>query len=248
MRILKIYFDHLAMFKDGVFECDLFASDKVPAGDESVFELTRPVYTNNIIAFAGINASGKTTALNLLELACRILSGYPVNGGSLPSSLARCFDGPSTFRCLAWHEGTLYLAESLLCEGSGESPEEHGMGFAEESVFRISGGPIKKSGLDSWEGLISRSALLYRRTEIGDGWTVLAAPDVSISAAVIKRDSGVRPRTVLLRETGYRIQEGFDGIDQVLRVFDSRIERLEVRDAGRVFLLKFTGDEPMVLS
>lgn len=251
MKILKIYFDHLTMFKDGIFELDLYASDKVPAADESVFELGRPIYTNNSIAFAGINASGKTTALNLLELACRIVNGYPVNGGSLPSSLASCFDAPSTFRCLVWHEGCMYLIESTLCDGAGESPEERGMGLVEETVSRIASGSIKKSDLGSWDDLVSKSTLLYRRTSAGedwDDWTVLASPSISISAAVIKRHSGVRPKIILMRETGYRLQESFEGIDDVLRVFDSRIEHLEARDSGRAFLLQFTGGEPMLLS
>ena len=35
MKLLKVSFDHLQMFEDGLFEIDLFASDRVPADDES---------------------------------------------------------------------------------------------------------------------------------------------------------------------------------------------------------------------
>ena len=66
MKLLKIRFDHVRMFENGIFELDFYASDKVPSSDESVFSLGRPVYSNCIVALAGINASGKTTALNLL--------------------------------------------------------------------------------------------------------------------------------------------------------------------------------------
>lgn len=34
MKLLKIRFDHLTMFEDGIFEIDLFASDRVTASDE----------------------------------------------------------------------------------------------------------------------------------------------------------------------------------------------------------------------
>ena len=70
MKLLKVCFDHLSMFEDGLFEIDLFASDRVTASDESAFELADHLYVNSVVALAGINATGKTTALNLLELAC----------------------------------------------------------------------------------------------------------------------------------------------------------------------------------
>ena len=56
------------MFKDSIFEINLFASDKVPASDESTTPLVGRIYSNNIIGLSGINASGKTTALALIEL------------------------------------------------------------------------------------------------------------------------------------------------------------------------------------
>ena len=74
MKLLKIRFDHVRMFENGIFELDFYASNKVPSSDESVFSLGRPVYSNCIVALAGINASGKTTALNLIELACRVVN------------------------------------------------------------------------------------------------------------------------------------------------------------------------------
>ena len=62
MKLLKIHFDHLTMFEDGIFEIDLFASDRVTASDESAFELADHLYVNSVVALAGINATGKTTA------------------------------------------------------------------------------------------------------------------------------------------------------------------------------------------
>lgn len=94
MKLLKVCFDHLTMFEDGLFDIDLFASDRVTASDESAFELADHLYVNSVVALAGINATGKTTALNLLELACRIVDGSPARGGGLhqrspPRSTAR---------------------------------------------------------------------------------------------------------------------------------------------------------------
>lgn len=249
MKLLKIYFDHMKMFKNGIMELDLFASDKVPASDESVAELARPIYSNNIIALAGINASGKTTALNLIELACRIVDGSPINGAGLPSAMPSLFDGPSTFRCLAWHDKNAYLIESVLA--CGKNVTESGRdGFAihGEVVSRIPGRALKKSTLASWEELRAVATDPVRRSELSDAWSMLASPDVSIAAAVVARDVGERCRIVSVRDGGFRLRESFEGLDDVLRVFDARIEHLEVRDSGRVFVLTFTGEEPMLLS
>ncbi len=62
-----------------VFCLDLFtAGDKVPREDESAFELARPIYSTACSHSRRINASGKTTALSLFELACRIINGDPL--------------------------------------------------------------------------------------------------------------------------------------------------------------------------
>ena len=114
MKLLKVCFDHLSMFEDGLFEIDLFASDRVTASDESAFELADHLYVNSVVALAGINATGKTTALNLLELACRIVDGSPARGGGLPSTFPAAFDSPSKLKCVIWHADRLYLLESVL--------------------------------------------------------------------------------------------------------------------------------------
>lgn len=54
MKLLKVCFDHLTMFEDGLFDIDLFASDRVTASDESAFELADHLYVNSVVALAGI--------------------------------------------------------------------------------------------------------------------------------------------------------------------------------------------------
>lgn len=75
MKLLSLSFDHVNLFEDGAFGIDFFAGDKVPAGDESVTLLEKPLYINNVVALAGINASGKTTALRLITLALALFKG-----------------------------------------------------------------------------------------------------------------------------------------------------------------------------
>lgn len=250
MKLLRVYFDHLRMFENGLFEIDLFATDRVPSNDESASELSRPIYSNNIVAMAGINASGKTTALNLIELACRIVSGSPVNGGWLPASVANLFDSCPTFRCLLWNDGALYILESTLVAGeSSAEDEDFGLGFADETIWRAQSSAMRKAALSqSWDELKEGARLLYRRTKLDPAYEVLASTDISITRLVISRNASRPNRLTVVREKGFELRQTTEGLDDVLRVFDSRIEHLEVLDAGRAFSLKFFDEEPMLLS
>jgi hypothetical protein len=244
MKLLKVRFDHLRMFEGGVLDIDLYASDRVPASDESAHALARSVYSNNVIALAGINATGKTTLLNLFELACRAVGGLPLAGGGLPSAMPTLFDGAPSLRCLVWHDGAFYLIESRLAPGRDDRP----MAFAEEIVSTIPGGALRKSDLVSWAGLESAATVLARRSDIDGELAALASPDVSIASAVLTRRGGERARVAVVRGGGFRLEEAFDGLDDVLRVFDPSIEHLEVADSGRAFVLTFEGSKPVPLS
>ena len=70
VKILRVCFRNLPVYRDRTFTVDLYASDRV-MNDETIFHVYKSVYTQNILAFAGINATGKSTALRLLNLAIR---------------------------------------------------------------------------------------------------------------------------------------------------------------------------------
>lgn len=248
MKLLKVSFDHLRMFEDGLFEIDLFASDRVPASDESATSLLGTIYSNNILGFAGINASGKTTALALLELAGRIVDGVPVVGGNLPETICTLFDRSSGFKALICEGQDCYLVESQIVCTESDRSGTWSLGFAEEVVSAVPAKSLRRTDLLSWDALKSVSRPLYRRTEIADSWIVLASLDVSIAGAVIAKKSGHRSRVPVFRDNDFVLKSDFDGLDTVLRVFDPSIEYLKVADEGRAFLAKFKGRDELVLS
>lgn len=248
MKLLKVSFDHLRMFEDGLFEIDLFASDRVPADDESATSLSGTIYSNNILGFAGINASGKTTALALLELAGRIMDGVPVVGGNLTETVCTLFDASSNFRALACEGQDCYLVESRIVCVEDDRPGAWSLSFSEEIVSAVPTKSLRRTDLLSWDALKSASSPMCRRTEIADSWIVLASPDVSIAGAVIAKKAGGRSRVPVFRDDDFVLKGGFDGLDAVLRVFDPSIEHLKVADEGRAFLAKFKGRDELVLS
>ena len=77
LRILRIEYKNLPVY-DGNFAIDLFAADRVMK-DESLYRMHNTLYLQNLISFAGMNATGKTTALRLINLAMRIV----INNASL---------------------------------------------------------------------------------------------------------------------------------------------------------------------
>lgn len=247
LKLLKVYFDNLKMFENGIFEIDFYTSDRVPATDESAFELQRPFYTNNILAFAGINASGKTTALNLVDLACRIVNGSPDYKKGLPTSFPSVFNEKSLFRCLVWEESNLFLIESLLVIKNDIEAGDQYFDFEEEEVYVIPSTRLKKSEMTSWRELENLASQVHKKCEMSLG-LLFSTNFISVASSIITQISGKRQQILAVRDNGFRLRENFEGLDKVLRVFDSRIQHLEVSDAGRAFSLTFKGQKPTSLS
>ena len=69
-KLLKFSIDGLRIYKNGHFELN-FLNEKRVLKDQIenhlVEKISNTVYKNNIVAIAGINASGKTTTLNLIK-------------------------------------------------------------------------------------------------------------------------------------------------------------------------------------
>lgn len=71
MKLIKVQFSGIENFTNPI-TIDLYAEDKI-TGDGDVSLVSKPIYSQNVLAFVGSNASGKTTALNLLALAINIV-------------------------------------------------------------------------------------------------------------------------------------------------------------------------------
>lgn len=83
MKLLKIRASGIPLFRD-TCEIDFLALQRVTAEDaetmSTVFSTTTQAFTqNNVLALIGINASGKTTVLKLINLVCRMLNHEPLN-------------------------------------------------------------------------------------------------------------------------------------------------------------------------
>ena len=177
-------------------------------------------------------------------------NGSPLGAPGLPSSLSTIFDGDPSMRALVWEEGRLFLIESSLAVAGtddGTNNADSPIEFVDETISLVSR-VSSKDALSSWDVLKANSRKLYRRAEILESWIVLASPDVSICGAVLAKTVGRRCRIQVLRDDEARIREGSENLDAVLRVFDPRIEHLEVSDSGRAFEIRFSDGKRLSLS
>ena len=72
VRILRIIYENIKLYRGNRFEINFTATDRVPS-PEQVYQVYKNVYSQKMIALAGINASGKTTALKLIHWAMTIV-------------------------------------------------------------------------------------------------------------------------------------------------------------------------------
>ena len=107
MRLLRVEFDNVCVFEENRCAIDFYAQDKVPSSDESVTLLGRPVYSNNVIAIAGVNASGKSIALSLIDIALRVIEGRDIFTEETATRYMQLFGAGCNLRALLWHEGRL---------------------------------------------------------------------------------------------------------------------------------------------
>lgn len=83
MKILKIKATNLPLFAEPL-EIDFFANQRVsPSKNEMLTNVfsnsSTKIFTNNSLAFVGINASGKTTTLKVISFVMQMLNSTPIN-------------------------------------------------------------------------------------------------------------------------------------------------------------------------
>ncbi len=83
MKILRIVFDDIIIFKDGL-DLDFTVSDRI-VDNNNVYKIWRSIATQQAISIIGINAVGKTTSIRLLKMAMEVvLNNKGLNENLIP--------------------------------------------------------------------------------------------------------------------------------------------------------------------
>lgn len=247
MKLLSVSFNHVKLFENGIFELDLFASDKVPASDESVTLLEKPLAINNVVALAGINASGKTTALRLMALALSVVQGGLTLHSPFTGHVEDLFDAPPRMKAVLWEEGQVFILDSVLAyRDSAPRLARGNFIFEEEVLYRFKGAPTKALFRQGADALIDHSEEIMRRSTLDHASKMFLADSVSIMTS---QSGTIASAYHASGDAPLPTSDNLLDVTDILRAFDADIEFLRVQEDGNLFELKFKRDErPALLS
>ena len=258
MKLLKLRIDGVLLFEDNRLELDFIATDRVPRDEEGNIADVTPlfegasVYTQNVMSIIGVNASGKTTTLNLLRFVLGYLSGsYSMRRFALDvDRLGKLSDGLEV-SCIFFEKGAYYLVESKLRHSveMGEvsrfgerNPAVDVFAFEDEILWKCQKQGITRKTIADIDRFRAQSELLMRRCgpagdekALSEDQRLFLGDDMSIVSMVTGRRSSLvqRPERALPL---------ISMPTPVVQAFDPSVEYLKWNTENQVFHLKFKND------
>lgn len=258
MKLLKLHVDGVPLFSNNSFTLDLYAQDRVPLLEGStepndVFRLEKigNTYSQNIIGLSGVNASGKTTVLNILKLVLMMFAENATFRAFSSSTVQRIgkIDDKLHIQAIFWEEPNYYLIESTiqLSQDSGEGDgrfDYNSLVFVDETLWKYESSRMTRKSLASVDQFKEESKVVLRRKGESSDETVLTEDakrflkdNTSIVMAVHNVDAVVvESRNRELPEASFSTA--------IVQAFDSSIEQLDWDEESGVYKLKFK-DEPL---
>lgn len=151
MKILRIRVDGLQRYKKP-FEVSFYAAQRVENSHlDAVYHLFDNIYVNTAEAFVGINASGKTTALQVISFCGLLLSAVPLNREYVPPILKE--NTPTVFDIDFYADNAIYHLQSILVQ-SRDAQEGLRTTIIEETLWKKNAtSKINKQNLLNYGGL-----------------------------------------------------------------------------------------------
>lgn len=256
MKLLHFEVEGASLFENGTMFLDLIATDRVVKrlDSEMMSDVSRvgqagSVYALNVIGISGVNASGKTTLLNLLRFVLTQLTGmFEMREFSSPQKRLGKLDKEIKVRAIFWHEGNYYLIESQISRSmsdwfSAVSDVGESFIYTDETIWMLSVPRPKRSLLVDVDEFKENAAIYLRRN--GD----LSVPDDArkflndrTSIAVF-----VTNRAPLAVGSLSRQLPAITMPTEVIQAFDGSVEKLSWDPEAQVFHLKFKGEKERIV-
>ncbi len=259
MRIVKIVAKGLPLYKDNEFTLNMYASDRVAKNeDDEIADVKQlgksgSIYSQNILGLVGVNAAGKTTTLNLVNLVVSFLSDLKVSRHAAPevNRIGR-LDGPLELSVVLFQNGEFYLLESMLVcphpQASSGCVRGDDLIFTDEVLWRLNCKRPKRTLFDNLDEFKENAVVDTRRngdpakdSAVLSGTARMYLDDQTSVATRLTGKNGTTesvPAGVLPRE---------DLPASVLRAFDPTIESLSYDAKMQVYHLKFKGEPECVM-
>ena len=242
MKILRITAKGLPLFKEDLDIC-FYAQQRVSEDDKNnLYNMIGNYYLHSACAFIGINASGKTSVLKVINLALSIIKNEPINhaeakgilGGTPKATICTCFYDKRKYVCCLETEIAAKKAKtgeyiySILSERLWEKP-----------IASVR----SKKYLTDFTGM--------KPTAIRNQDEIYLSDDVSFIIAHNKKVNDTVEVFSLLSHTNINVLPFIEDIPpEVIAFLDSTIEKLCFEQIeGKTFThLKFKGREEIILN
>ena len=241
VRILRIRVNGLPLYKN-LFDVSFYAVQRVQNNHlNSVFNLFGNIYVNTAEAFAGINASGKTTALNVISFTSLLLGAAPLSAEFVPQILA---EGIKTvFDVDFFVDGKIYHLTSELVK---EKKQDGNFGvriLAEKLWAKSATTKINKSNLLEFD--------VNAPVRVRDNSDEYLPDDVSIMIAINKQiqNKSMLVDLALLTNFNLFLPDGGSVPTEIIALLDPTIEYVSVENVNDKVIthLKFFGQKELVL-
>ena len=257
MKLLKMRIDGALLFENHRLELDFIATDRVPRDEEGNIADVTPVsggssvYTQNVMGIVGVNASGKTTVLNLIRLVLGYLSGaYIMRSFDASSNRFGKLGDRIVVSCIFADKGVYYLIESVLRHSVdvsesarlGDRRAVDAFSFEDEALWRVPSSKVTRKTITDIDSFKHSAELFIKRNGdkgddkvLDDDRRTFLGDDMSIVSVVTGRRS-------LPVESLVRALPLISLPTPVVQAFDASIEYLTWNAERQVFHLKFNNE------
>ena len=242
MKILRITAQGLPLFKEDLDIC-FYAQQRVSEDDKNnLYNMIENYYLHSACAFIGINASGKTSVLKVVNLALSIIKNEPINHAETKSILAGA--KKATIRTCFYDECKyVYCLETEITAKKSKTGEYIYSILSEKLWEKPIASVRSKKYLTDFAGM--------KPTAIRNQEEIYLPDDVSFIIAHNKKVNDTVEVFSLLSCTNINVLPFIEDIPlEVIAFLDPTIEKLCFEQVeGKTFIhLKFKNEEEIVLN
>ncbi len=241
MRILRIKVNGLPLYKNQ-FDISFYAVQRVQNNHlNSVSHLYGNIYVNTVEAFAGINATGKTTALKVISFTSKLLEARPLSADFVPQILGENIK--AVFDIDFFADGQFYHLMSEMIKQTKQDGSSK-VTILAEKLWTKPRSKVNKTNLLDYEGL---DPVITR-----DNANEYLPDDISIMIAFNKKnnnDKTVFVDLALFTDFNLFIHDRGAIPTEIISLLDPTIEYINVERINDkvITMLKFHEKNEMVL-
>ena len=229
IKIVCVEFENLKHFEGGAFKVDFYAADRV-FENSKLFNISKSIFAQNLIAFTGLNATGKTSVLRLLKIALNVI----VDNTDLNYFETNVMiDDGTSMRVTFFCDDVCYQLESII----GRKPVR--LIYKEEILKKK-----KISDIKTRRDLLNfDNAEVEKRSDLDAEVSKYLDDGKSFIGPIIKGNNGCVSDNLFLNYVNISPTVGKIPAE-IIEIFDETIESLTVEDnKSSKWKLKFKGNE-----